>query len=375
MNRPEVWFAIPSANPEKCRRSLPVWREMGYKVAVLQNRERAEIPADIVRWSDSYPGWAGSINILCKEVVPTSAPIVVSGGDDMLPDPSKTAQQIAEEFLEHFADSPGGTFGVMQPHGDSYDPPTVCGSPWLGREWFTRMYRSGGGMCGAYRHFWADDELYWVSRCWSALWIRPDLKQHHEHFFRTGEAMPGYWKANVQGNDARDTQMFIARHAMGFPGHEPITPIAGRGFDASVFAKYYTQRAETHWRSHFAHSGPSPADERMRETLAACKQRGIERVVLFGAGQHTRKCAQALLDPPVRVLGIVDQNPKIVGTRIWNYPVISIEQALELRPQAVVLSSDSAEDRLAVAAQPMVGAGIELVDLYGKAAGALAANA
>src|SRR5262245_31422690 len=114
MKHSEVWFAIPSASVDRCRAVLPKWRDMGYKIAVLQNRERGEIPADITVWYDYYPGWPGSINILARDIVPRSAPIIVSGGDDMLPDPNHTAEQIARQFLERFPD----TFGVMQPHGD-----------------------------------------------------------------------------------------------------------------------------------------------------------------------------------------------------------------------------------------------------------------
>ena len=68
----EVWFAIPSASVERCRLRLPAWRERGYRIAILQNEERGDIPADITRWSDRYPGWAESINILCRDIVPAS---------------------------------------------------------------------------------------------------------------------------------------------------------------------------------------------------------------------------------------------------------------------------------------------------------------
>jgi hypothetical protein len=367
MTTPEIYFAIPSANPDNCRRTLPRWREMGYKIAVLQNRVKADIPADIVVWSDHYPGWAASNNILCRDIVPAHVPIVVCGGDDMLPDPNLTAQQLAHQFLEHFANSPDGTFGVMQPHGDNYDPPVICGSPWLGRAWFTRMYQGTGGMCGSYRHFWADDELYWVARCWNALWLRSDVTQHHEHFFRTGQEKPEYWAKNVQGNDARDTQLFIARHSQGFPLHHPAHPIPGRSFDPAPFHAGYTQRAEKHWAAHFAFQAVAPADEKMKQVLARCAAEGKRRVVLFGAGAHTRKLAQSLLTPPVSVLGIVDDSPALQGTTLWNYPVLSAYAALKLKPDAVILSSDSAEDRLAIAAAAFETARIPVIRLYTQA--------
>src|SRR5262249_54265870 len=110
MGEHQGWFAIPSASPDKCRKVLPALRAMGYKIAVLQNQARADIPADLVVWSDTYPGWAESINILARQVVPRDCPVIVSGGDDMLPDPSQRAGELARQFLGRFPD----TLGVMQ---------------------------------------------------------------------------------------------------------------------------------------------------------------------------------------------------------------------------------------------------------------------
>ena len=108
---PEVWFVLPTANAENCRAHLPAWRDQGYRIALLQDRIRFEADADAVLTRNSYPGWAASVNTLFREAVPRSCPVIVAGGDDMLPDPTKRAGDIAEEFLDYF----GGDFGVMQP--------------------------------------------------------------------------------------------------------------------------------------------------------------------------------------------------------------------------------------------------------------------
>lgn len=358
----EVWFAIPSASIDRCRQVLPRWKDMGYKVAVLQNREKGDIPADITVWSDHYPGWPGSINILARDIVPASAPIIVSGGDDMLPDPNHTAQEIAAQFIERFPD----TFGVMQPHGDDFlETSQFCGSPWLGRNWCNRMYQGSGPMFAGYVHHGADDELFWVAKCLGALWSRPDLSQFHEHFLRTGEKPPQWWIDAVEKNDEADTLHFIARAAHAFPGHTPTGEHAP--FDTDLFKREYTRRAENHWQSRYAPAGESrndPADKLMTKALDDCAQQGHKRVLIYGAGRHTKRLTASLMAPPVNLIAIVDDNPDLAGTFLWNYPVVSRDDALTLRPDAVIISSDTFEDALAESAAPLAAVGADVVRLY-----------
>jgi hypothetical protein len=361
----EVWLAIPSANPDLCRKTLPVWREMGYRIAVLQNHEQGSIPADITVWRDEYPGWAESINILTREVVPKTASIVVSGGDDMLPEARVPAHSIARQFHERFPDG----FGVMQPQGDTYmDAEHSCGSPWLGRGWIDRMYNGKGPMFGGYRHNWADLELFWLAKGLGALWQRPDLAQHHEHFWRTGEPKPEYWAQQVEPYDRADVQLFLARSWLSFPGHVPIpagrhTPVPA--FDPTEMIADSKRLAERHWMS--MHAGPTLSDAwaaRMAEGLSRCAEQGMKRVAIFGAGTHTRGAGNALLSPPVEVVAVIDENPALHGSRLWNFPVISLAEAATLDLDGVVLSSKRMEDRLWNAAAPLRESGVPVVRLY-----------
>ncbi|HLO42593.1 MAG TPA: hypothetical protein VK176_16340 [Phycisphaerales bacterium] len=212
---PKVWFAIPTANPAAAARNLPRWRAMGYRVAVLQDRRRFPVPeADLVFTpSTEYLGWGTSVSLLSRMLVIAGADIVVTGGDDMQPDPRHRAEEIGRQFIEHF----GGTLGVMQPTGD--DMPGVdriCGSPWLGRQWIIDGYGGMGPVPTCYRHFYADEELKLVAERQGKLWMRPDLVQHHEHWSRTGqrhevaEVLQTYW--------AEDQGTFINRQMCGFPG-------------------------------------------------------------------------------------------------------------------------------------------------------------
>jgi hypothetical protein len=361
----EVWLAIPSANPDLCRKTLPVWREMGYRIAVLQNYEQGSIPADITVWRDEYPGWAESINILTREVVPKTASIVVSGGDDTLPDTRVPAHAIAQQFHERFPDG----FGVMQPQGDTYmEAEHTCGSPWFGRGWIERMYGGKGPMFGGYRHNWADLELFWLAKGLGALWQRPDLAQHHEHFWRTGEAKPEYWSTHVEASDRADVQLYLARSWLNFPGHVPMP--AGRhkpvpAFDSTEMHADTKRLAERHWKSLYAGSSLFDAwASRMRDGLDRCAEQGMKRVAIFGAGAHTRGAANALIMPPVEVVAVIDENPELHGSRLWNYPVVSLADAATLDLDGVVLSSDRMEDRLWNAAAPLRESGIPVVRLY-----------
>lgn len=360
LQAPEVWFAIPSANPDNCRARLPVWRDMGYRIAVLQNWRRAEIPADIVVWSDSYPGWPGSVNLLCREIVPKSAPIIVTGGDDMLPDPTMTAQEIAAQFLERFPD----TFGVMQPTGDGYmSCDGYCGSPWLGRAWIERAYRGGGPMWAEYTHNWADKELRWVAKGLRALWMRPDLTHRHEHFSRAGEERPDYWSAAVAPKDRADVELFLSRKWTRFPGHEPLGEMPP--YDHELAGEGDDRAAEQHWSNLYGpQCVPGSWLQRMRAALQACAVRGQRRVALYGAGTHTRACAAALAEPPVEICAVIDDNPAMHGRRLFGFPVVSLEQALSLRPDAVVLSANSHEQSLWERSAPFRALGVEVVRLY-----------
>lgn len=219
MAGPEVWFAIPSANPVMAARTLPEWRRRGYRVAVLQDRYRFDVDADIVdRPWDKFVGWSKSVNRLALEVVPRSADIVVTGGDDMLPEPHMTAQQIADLVLARFPDG----FGVMQPTGDTMDgTDRICGSPWMTRRFFETVNGGLGPFWHGYFSFYADEEMLCVTRALDCIWQNPRITQYHDHWTRRGlPARPRYLSESYRRWN-EDQQMFFTRRMCGFPGAEP----------------------------------------------------------------------------------------------------------------------------------------------------------
>ncbi|MFN0011209.1 MAG: hypothetical protein ACKVS8_06135 [Phycisphaerales bacterium] len=361
----EVWYAIPSASPARCHSTLPRWRERGYRVAVLQNVERAEIPADLCVWSDTYPGWAESINILSKAIVPATADLVVSGGCDMLPDPDHTAQELAAQFFEHFPDG----FGVMQPHGDTFrNARHYCGSPFLGRAWIDSMYGGRGPMFGGYRHNWGDLELYWVAKCLGSLWERPDLSHFHDHPHREhAAATPDWWLSNVERHDRADVELYLSRSRAHFPGHEPVDPPYPRRFDPRPLPADTARLAERHHEALYGRGHENVAQVRMTAALRALAERGVGPVGIYGAGAHTRRAAAAIGDASANVACIIDDNPALRGTRLGGVRIVSSQDAAALGLRAVVLSSDAQEDALWNRTADLRARGVEVVRLYSPA--------
>ncbi len=95
---------------------------------------------------------------------------------------------------------------------------------------------------------------------------------------------------------------------------------------------------------------------------------GAQRVGVYGAGLHTRRrMAEPMAESPVPIVCIIDDDPARRGSRMWGLPIVTPEQAIGLGVDAVVLSSDSYEDKLWAGAQPFRDEGIPVIRLYGPA--------
>ncbi len=214
-----VWYAIPSANLELCNKCLAAWRQMGYRTAVLMN-ERWSLDTrrpDIFVYRKQYDGYSAALRLLCNHI-DEEADIIITGGDDVYPDPTMTAAEIACQFRERFPDG----FGVMQPIGDDY-PGTdrICGSPWMGRRFCETINGGGGPFFREYTHFFCDEEMFEVTRKLGCLWQRKDLVQYHDHWSRNGGEQQPYHLKHQKTWDVA-SQLFHKRKLAGFPGHEPL---------------------------------------------------------------------------------------------------------------------------------------------------------
>lgn len=213
----DVFFAIPSCNPDRCADTFARWKARGYSTAVLVDGQIGAPPnADVAVRVPAYPGYGASVNILCHLL--DGCDWIITGGDDVWPDPNKTAEQISAECTEHFA----GTLGVMQPAGDAYGAladKSAAVSPWLGREFRRRVNQGRGPYHEEYRHFYDDTELTAVAAKLNCLWWRDDLAQFHDHWIRRGEPTPAHlvkWNERPPVSRA----IFERRRMENFPGHE-----------------------------------------------------------------------------------------------------------------------------------------------------------
>lgn len=266
-----VWLTIPSKrSAEQVAPVLVKWREMGYYIALFRDDAhelygKGPIACDYLDGGIiPYLGYAATCNRLIREIIAndTNAEWFICAGDDTLPDPNKTAEQIAFECADYFhmhhvqrylngegpdVNGSAATFGVMQPTGDRWgeDDPTnrnlwpnapanidrVAGSPWIGREFARRMYQGQGPYWPEYTHQFVDEELQAVAVKMGVFWQRRDLIHYHDHWGRPrkgermglAERMPAFLaEANSPEHWKRAKQIFENRRVAGFPGHEAI---------------------------------------------------------------------------------------------------------------------------------------------------------
>ncbi len=107
--------------------------------------------------------------------------------------------------------------------------------------------------------------------------------------------------------------------------------------------------------------------DRMRETAQSLIARGASRVMLYGAGTHTRATLPVAIAEGLRIEAIIDDNPSSHGRQIDGIPIVSLERAIAMSPDAIVLSANSFEEALWTKAAKARDAGIEVVRMYGIA--------
>ena len=241
----DVWYCIPSCNPKRAREVTEAWREMGYRVAVLVDRNRledfiwGEDAPDLVVETHVYPGYYSAVNLLASLLlhkplsltqdglirrpafgVRTTPSIVVTGGDDIFPDEKQGASEIRDTLYALRSD---GWF-VAQPIGDVVAMPgtdKICGSPWFGRAWLERGYSGRGPFCSDYFQFYGDEELFNVAKLTGAYVALPDVTQRHEHYHRQGgPEKTDYQARNETHYWSRDQRVFFERQKKNWPGHK-----------------------------------------------------------------------------------------------------------------------------------------------------------
>ena len=291
-HRPPVWYAIPSANPSKAQHCLDQWSAMGYRTAVLLDAGADPVVADIVLYCDKWFGYPAAVKQLC-DAIGDQADIVVTGGDDIYPDPKTPPGIIHAQFIEHF----GGTLGVMQPTGDRWmendkgvaGVERVCMSPWMGREFIKRNNGGRGPFWLGYFHFFCDEEMHEVVNGAGLLWQRRDLTQLHDHWSRadTGggaeKNRPDYLDQAQEGWGTAK-KLFDARKKAKFPGADirerPPKIVALTIAHNEEWSLGFTGRATLMWADKVVFLNHN-SDDRTKAIMAAIRKEYPDRVSII----------------------------------------------------------------------------------------------
>lgn len=214
-----IW---PSATIERASECATAWDHMGYECLVAFDEAMRERANDF-QMRMFLPPWRGyyaHVNQIIDRAFDFGADVVVCIGDDMLPEKSKRADQIASEFFSQFPDG----YGVMQPCGDmsgvdSTGRPAaarICGSPWVGRKWAERKH---GAFDSRYGSYYGDQALKDVAEMHGVLKMRPDLSQEHLHWSWQKSQQQEYHRINEAMFWEKDRAHYMRQSLTGFPGY------------------------------------------------------------------------------------------------------------------------------------------------------------
>ena len=108
--------------------------------------------------------------------------------------------------------------------------------------------------------------------------------------------------------------------------------------------------------------------DRMERLVRAAMSRGRRRFAVYGTGKHTRR-ASGLFGRGLPFVGFIDDAPGVDG-RFLGLPVVPLDRLGELKPDAILLSSDLWEERMRERCREAAADGVEVIAVYGEACGA-----
>lgn len=220
-----IWFCIPSANRPVALETLSIWKRQGYSVALQLDPDADPMPSSCcdLQFYRPYKGWAESVNFLMRKVLDTEkdCTLLVTGGDDVMPDLNHSPLQIEDMFYERFPDG----YGVMQPVGHGPTVPArkrklqsqLAWSPLVGPNFAALSYGGNGPFHCGYFHCFVDNEMADVASqqgCWF-----PNENLTHDHlYFRWAGQPPTFYRKNIRRAHPHDQKLYWSRRAAGFPG-------------------------------------------------------------------------------------------------------------------------------------------------------------
>lgn len=152
--------------------------------------------------------------------------------------------------------------------------------------------------------------------------------------------------------------------AVGEPGPGSDAVIVRAGAAAPVEAMVRRYRARGLGVAVWPHLIEAPVTDRMHRLALGAVGHGCRRIAIYGIGRHTRRAA-GIFDRGLPLVGLIDDAPP--RPRLFGLPVVTLDRALpELKPDAVLLSSDAWEPQLWRRAHTLREAGVHVIPMYGS---------
>jgi hypothetical protein len=105
----------------------------------------------------------------------------------------------------------------------------------------------------------------------------------------------------------------------------------------------------------------------LRMMLDPVVDRWIEdnaRVVIYGAGVHTEQLFKSTRLLRAGLVGMADGSSSLQGTSVWGLPVVAPNQIMELKPDAVLISSKAWQAEINTTLEKLLPASVERLLLY-----------
>jgi hypothetical protein len=104
--------------------------------------------------------------------------------------------------------------------------------------------------------------------------------------------------------------------------------------------------------------------ELVRMAMEEAAQRGQRRVGLYGAGYFSRMIIPQLIDMPVELVAIFDDNASIAHRRIGAYPILRTETALDMHVDAVIPATFVHQEKLIRRWRRLIGTAVPILPLW-----------
>jgi NADH/NAD ratio-sensing transcriptional regulator Rex len=105
------------------------------------------------------------------------------------------------------------------------------------------------------------------------------------------------------------------------------------------------------------------AKDQIRERIKSQTRSNLKRVVLFGTGNLAQLAFHALELAGVKILGVCDDNPEMIGRDFCGREVVNPSQIRYLVPDAVIVADSARADEICRNLDPIRNHGIDLIRL------------